>query len=130
MAEIPMIPTGFAFPAVIKNYFMVIPHVIVIVIAVVNRIASADARRTSGEKHGREKRRGQDDRSHMFRKWSHEKPPENYHAHIPDYFATEQNTDFRIGNVVVQVVYTSTERKIPKKLYGKAMNTKGTNHEK
>ena len=47
-----MIPTGFAFPAVIKNYFMVIPNVIVIVIAVVNRIASAHARGTPSEEHG------------------------------------------------------------------------------
>ena len=51
MAEIPMIPTGFAFPAVIKNYFMVIPHVIVIVIAVVNSVASAYACRTSINEH-------------------------------------------------------------------------------
>ena len=42
-----MAAMGFPFPPVIENYFIVIPDVIVIVIAVVNCIASADARRTS-----------------------------------------------------------------------------------
>jgi hypothetical protein len=42
-AEVPMLSMGFTFPSVIENYFIVIPHVIVIVISVVNPVARADA---------------------------------------------------------------------------------------
>jgi hypothetical protein len=47
LSEVHMAAMGFPFPPIIENYFIVIPDVIVIVIAVVNCIASADARRTS-----------------------------------------------------------------------------------
>jgi hypothetical protein len=42
-AEVPMLSMSFTFPSAIKNYFVVIPHVIVIVIAVVNPVAGANA---------------------------------------------------------------------------------------
>ncbi len=50
-AEIHMTSVGFTFPAAVETYFSAIPHVIVIVIAVVNSIASIYARRTSGDEH-------------------------------------------------------------------------------
>jgi hypothetical protein len=51
-AKIRMTPVGFTFPAAVETYLSAIPHVIVIVIAVVNSVASAHARRTSGDEHG------------------------------------------------------------------------------
>jgi uncharacterized membrane protein len=51
-AEIHMMSMGFTFPTAVETYFSAIPHMIVIVIAVVNSIASAYARRTSGDDRG------------------------------------------------------------------------------
>ncbi len=50
-AEIHVISMGFTFPTAVESYFSAIPHMIVIVIAVVNSVASAYARRTSGDEH-------------------------------------------------------------------------------
>ena len=50
-ADIHMFSMGFTFPTAVESYLCAIPHVIVIVIAIVNSVASAYARRTSSDEH-------------------------------------------------------------------------------
>jgi hypothetical protein len=49
--DIHMTSMGFTFPPGVETHFRIIPCMIVIVICVVNCVASAYARRTSGDEH-------------------------------------------------------------------------------
>src|SRR5579872_934102 len=50
-AKVSMISMGFVFPPGVKNNFVVVPQVVIVVIVVMNTITGADSCRAAGDNH-------------------------------------------------------------------------------
>jgi hypothetical protein len=48
-AKIPMASMGVTLPPVVINYFVVVPYVVVVVVAVMNTVTGADSCRAAGD---------------------------------------------------------------------------------
>jgi hypothetical protein len=50
--KIPVIAMRFTFPPRIEHYLVVVPHMVIVVVAVVNAVTGTDARPATGEYQG------------------------------------------------------------------------------
>jgi len=51
-AKIPVLSMSFTFPSSVKNYFVVIPNVVIVVVAVMNTVTGAYACSAAGDDYG------------------------------------------------------------------------------